>query len=261
MSETSQVRTGVIALGPQLSGKTVFLTCLYYHGSTIDPEYVITVERGEEIIIGKYLRRFLKRKWPLQTGRKEFNNIILTISEEKQGSRFIRPKKIMFQIPDYAGQLLTLPHSPEPGILSKIRKNQELSMEERKVVNHIKDAQGYVLVIDPELPEVSEKNSFYDREYLQMDYMTLINELGRSGVLNRPILVLTTKWDLVKMESCEQHMDTEFRMLSRHLKTKCQKDKLDFAAVWLENDTQGPKVPLQPMGYSEVLKWFVKVLK
>lgn len=247
------------------AGKTVFLTCLYYYGSTLDPEHQVTAERGEEIIIGKYLRTLRRRKWPSSTGRKELNSIILSISERKQDSSFgildkLRKKRVTFQVPDYAGQLLTLPNSPEPGILAKIRNSQELSPEERKIVELIKEARGYILVFDPELPEVSKQEAEYDRDLLQMDYTTLVNELGRSGILSRPILVLTTKWDLAKEQSCEEYVGTQFPTIARHLKTKCQTDKLDFAAVWLENDDGGPKLPLEPKGYRDVLNWIIKVL-
>lgn len=94
-----------------------------------------------------------------------------------------------------------------------------------------------------------------------MDYTTLVNQLERSGLSKRPMLLLVTKWDLSNSESLDNYIQSNFRTLWRYLEAKWQKDRLSSAAVSIENDSKGPKVPLKPLGYRDVLNWIVKVLQ
>lgn len=266
MSSEDAIETGMIALGPMGSGKTVFLTCLYNYGSALDQKYVVTALRGEEIVIGRYLRALNQRKWPGSTGRKELNEIILRLSEMRQeaGMRKLMWSKgtnVAFQIPDYAGQLLTLPNNPEPGILSKIRDGSTLNEDEQKVMKYISEARGYALIVDPTLPKVAKDNE-YDKLLLQMDYNTLVNQFHQSGVLDKPVIVVVTKWDTVRslQVTPENYVQLELPIFYRHIKSVYKNEKLTFAEVWLENDSKGPTVPLQPNGYEGILNWILNVM-
>jgi len=257
----TDIANKIIVMGPIHTGKTVFLTCLYVYGSRWDPEYVISVEKGEEIIIGKNLRRLLRKKWPEKTGRRELNSITLNISQIKPNRRFMQKKEIILQIPDYAGELLTLYNSPTKGILEKIRTGEELSEEQKEIVKLIKDSRGYIVVVDPTLHEVADEDSEeYDRTLLEMDYDTLINQLSKSEASYKPILVLVTKWDLINEASYEKYIEENYRAFWRSIKNRYPKNRLDFQGVGLKTDNDEPIVPLQLIGYKEVLKWIIKIM-